>query len=241
MHNSRIENEIEHGKKIVNEAESFWGWSSYIGQLRAERRANLIVNLGKFTQSDHLLELGCGTGTFTKKIYNKTNAQITPVDISPELLVIARNKLPEIDFMIADAMNLPFSNEKFTGVYGSSVLHHLDIKKALVEIFRVLKKNGKIVFAEPNMINPQIFIQKNVPFIKKLMGESPDEKAIIRWKLFKQMKSIGFKNIKIFPYDFLHPVTPKKLVKQIDYLGRTLERIPIIKEIAGSVMIYAEK
>ena len=124
---------------------------------------------------------------------------------------------------------------------GSSILHHLDFNTALDEIYRVLKKGGRMVFAEPNMINPQILIQKNIPFIKKWLGDSPDETAIIRWNFAKLMQSKGFTNVHIKPYDFLHPITPEPLIGLVNTIGQTLEKIPLLREIAGSVIIYGEK
>jgi hypothetical protein len=98
-----------------------------------------------------------------------------------------------------------------------------------------------MVFAEPNMINPQILIQKNVPFIKERLGDSPDETAIIRWSFKSLLKKQGFTSIKIFPYDFLHPYTPKPLIGVVNQLGKVLEKVPLIREIAGSVIIKATK
>lgn len=233
--------EIEHGKKISSNAEEIWGWSSPAGVLRANRRAAIYVEMGNFGKGDKLLEIGCGTAIFTKKVYESTGADITAIDISVDLLNQAIAKLPGITFKLDDAMNLSFQEASFTCVYGSSILHHLDFDKSLSEIFRVLKPGGRMVFAEPNMINPQIMIQKNIPFIKKWIGDSPDETAIIRWSLKRKMKKIGFKNIIIIPYDFLHPATPKGIISFIDKMGKIAEKIPVIKEIAGSVIIYGEK
>ena len=239
---SRLSNEIEHGKKLASEgAESIWNWGSPAGMARAERRAAYFVSTGKITASDKVLELGCGTGLFTRKVYASTKAHIIATDLSEELLQEARLKFPEGDFRVADAMKLDFPDNTFDVVFGSSILHHLDMDKSLNEIFRVLKKDGRMVFAEPNMINPQILIQKNIPFIKKWLGDSPDETAIVRWSFKKKMMDHGFKNVNIFPYDFLHPSVMKALIPIVDSIGKTVEKIPVLKEIAGSVIIYAEK
>jgi len=239
--NQRVAHELAHGRKILTHAEAVWNWDSPAGRERAKRRADYLVEVGRITAADHVLEIGCGTGLFTEKIFEQTHARITAVDVSPELLKIAQEKIAGVDFKIEDAMRLSFSDETFDVVCGSSILHHLDIFKSYEEIFRVLKKGGRMVFAEPNMLNPQIFIQKNVPFIKKMLGDSPDEMAIVRWKAQKQLIGIGFKNVRIFPYDFLHPSTPSFLVPFVRFLGGILERLPLVKEIAGSVIIYAEK
>lgn len=241
MENKRLEHEKQHGRKIVSDAEKVWNWSSPAGKRRAERRADFLIKIPEIKKEDEVLEIGCGTGLFTEKLFNATRAKITGIDISEDLLEIARKKLPEVNFLIDDAMSLSFADESFNVVCGSSVLHHLEMETAYKEFYRVLKPGGKMVFAEPNMVNPQILVQKNVPFIKRWAGDSPDETAIIRWKTARQLKNAGFKNIRIIPYDFLHPATPSFLINCVETFGKTIEKIPLIKEIAGSVIISCEK
>lgn len=242
MGNNRIEHEIEHGKKLrEGGAEDIWNWASPAGQVRATRRAQLLIAAAKIKSNDKCLEIGCGTGLFTGKIYEAVRTDITAIDISEDLLEEARAKHPENKFMIGDAMNLDFPDNSFDVVFGSSVLHHLDMKKSMTEIYRVLKPGGRIAFAEPNMINPQIFIQKNIPFIKKMLGDSPDETAIVRWTFATMLQNIGYKKVDIYPYDFLHPIVPKPLISFVNGVGKAVEKIPLLKEIAGSVVIAGQK
>ena len=139
------------------------------------------------------------------------------------------------------SVSMSFEDSSFDTVVGSSILHHLEIDESIKEIFRVLKSGGTICFTEPNMMNPQIAIQKNIPYIKKKLGDSPDETAFFRWALKKKLTKIGFVNIKIIPFDFVHPSTPKLLIKVFIKLGNYLEKFPILREIAGSLFITAEK
>jgi SAM-dependent methyltransferase len=238
---NRIENEIAHGKKISENAEDVWGWATPAGQIRANRRAGYFISEGQIKQGDKVLEIGCGTGLFTEKVLNQTKAEITATDLSEDLLEVARKKDLPITFKAEDAMNLSFKNESFDVVFGSSILHHLDFEKSLNEIYRVLKPGGRLVFAEPNMINPQILIQKNVGFIKEWLGDSPDETAIVRWSFSKLLRKHNFEKVNIFPYDFLHPYTPKPLIGLVNGLGKLFESLPLTKEIAGSVIISAHK
>ena len=55
------------------------------------------------------------------------------------------------------------------------------------------------------------------------------------------MKEKGFKNVVIFPYDFLHPIVPGFFIPAVNAIGKVIEKIPVIKEIAGSVIIYGKK
>lgn len=237
----RLKRESSHSLKIKDQAENIWGWASPAGVRRVIRRSQFFIDLGQISPTHQILEIGCGTGIFTERVA-QTGASIVATDLSEDLLDLARKKeMPKCRFDKADAHELGYPNEDFDIVFGSSILHHLEIPKALHEIFRVLKPDGKMIFAEPNMMNPQILIQKNIPFIKRWLGDSPDESAFFRWQIKRQLKNVGFQNIKVFPYDFLHPLTPNLLIRFIERSGKILEKIPLLREIAGSLIIFGEK
>lgn len=237
----RIEHEIEHGKFLAREgAGEIWNWESPAGKVRWKRRVEMLTS--HITPNMQVLELGCGTGYFSREITG-TGAQITAIDISPDLLNIARSEVQSehIIFKEENAYNLTFSSASFHTVVGSSVLHHLDIEKAIAEIFRVLKPGGSMVFTEPNMMNPQIALQKNIPWLKRKLGDSPDETAFFRWPLLKQMSRAGFSNIQIIPFDFLHPAIPPRMIQSVSAFGNAIEKIPVLREIAGSLYIKATR
>ncbi len=189
-----------------------------------------------------VLELGCGAGYFTQELA-RSGADIVAIDVSPELLEIARTNCssPNVQYQIQNAYALSYSEAVFDSVVGSSVLHHLEIEEALRDIYRVLKPMGTIYFTEPNMLNPQIAIQKNVPWVKRKLGDSPDETAFFRWSLRRLLEQTGFCDVRIDPFDFLHPKTPIALIDGLNPFGRFLEKVPVIAEFAGSLYIRAVK
>ena len=86
------------------------------------------------------LDVGCGNGEITKLLRNAVG-----VDISEELLEKARKK-SDNKFVKAKCEELPFDCE-FDNVILIAVLHNLkksSRKKCLSEIYRVLKKKGKL-------------------------------------------------------------------------------------------------
>ena len=235
----RIAKEIQHGRFLAEHgAGEIWNWEGPAGNLRWARRVKMLSNhLGRGMR---ILELGCGTGYFTRELA-RTGADIVAVDVSPELLEIARvdSSVPNVRYEIQNACIMSYRDAAFDSVVGSSVLHHLEIKRALHEIYRVLKSGGTIYFTEPNMLNPQIAIQKNVSWVKRKLGDSPDETAFFRWRLGRLLKETGFRDVQIDPFDFLHPKTPSPMVDGLNAIGRFLENVPVVSEFAGSLYIRA--
>jgi ubiquinone/menaquinone biosynthesis C-methylase UbiE len=238
---NRLAHEIEHGKYLISTgAGDVWNWESPAGRLRWMRRVEMLSSPLK--TGAKVLELGCGTGYFTKEL-TRLNIHITAIDISPELIEEAKKEITaeNVSFQIQNACQMDYGNDQFDAVIGSSVLHHLEIGKAVSEISRVLKPGGFIAFTEPNMMNPQIALQKNIPWLKKRLGDSPDETAFFRWKIRRLLKNAGFREISIVPFDFLHPAIPPVLIKTISAIGKIAEHTPALKEIAGSLYIKATK
>ena len=237
----RVAQEISHGRFLAKHgAGEIWNWEGPAGKLRWARRVKMLST--HLEAGMRVLELGCGTGYFTRELA-RSRADIVAIDVSPELLELARANYsaPNVRYEIQNASALSYPDAVFDSVVGSSVLHHLEIEEALREIHRVLKAGGTIYFTEPNMLNPQIAVQKNVPWVKRKLGDSPDETAFFRWPLRRLLEQTGYRDVRIDPFDFLHPKTPVPLVGRFDVLGRFLENVPVISEFAGSLYIRAIK
>jgi 2-polyprenyl-3-methyl-5-hydroxy-6-metoxy-1,4-benzoquinol methylase len=241
MVDQRLQNEIEHGKFLASHnAGEIWNWETPAGKIRWDRRVRMLTNSLKSGMK--VLEIGCGTGFLTKEIVKKS-VQLIAIDISEELIEVARKTILDsnVEFIIENAYQMSFDDQTFNAVIGSSVLHHLDVDLALKEIYRVLTPGGYIAFTEPNMMNPQIALQKNIPALKKALGDSPDESAFFIWSIRKKLKKIGFSEIEIIPFDFLHPRIPKGLIKTILPITDLAEKIPLLNQISGSLYIKATK
>jgi 2-polyprenyl-3-methyl-5-hydroxy-6-metoxy-1,4-benzoquinol methylase len=237
----RVENELDHGRFLAREgAEKVWGWGTPAGQRRADRRIEMIARGARLTAGARVVEVGCGTGLFTERL-TKLGVHVTAVELSPDLLELARGR--GIDPSLVTFVHGRFEDvdlaSTFDAVVGSSVLHHLEVASALAKARAVLRSGGAIAFAEPNMLNPQIAVQKNVPIVKRWAGDSPDETAFFRWQLKGMLEAAGFVEAHVTPFDWLHPTTPRPLLSVIGGVGRVLEHVPLVREFAGSLACRA--
>jgi len=114
-----------------------------------EREVTFIEEIFKtFHKPKKILEIGCGTGNYTKILHRK-GYEITGLDISENMLKIAKKKCA-CDFLFGDIRDVSI-NDKFDACIAMfSVMGYItensDIVKALSNIHRHLDPNGLFVF-----------------------------------------------------------------------------------------------
>ncbi len=97
---------------------------------------------------ERILDIAAGTGTSSAAIA-KSGAEVVAADFSPGMIEVGRRKHPSLTFVEADAMDLPFADGEFDAVTVSFGLRNVeDPKKALAEMYRVLKPGGRLVICE---------------------------------------------------------------------------------------------
>jgi 2-polyprenyl-3-methyl-5-hydroxy-6-metoxy-1,4-benzoquinol methylase len=240
MSQDRVANEIAHGRRLAaGVPEELWGWGTPAGRVRARRRAALILEHAGVGPSSRILEVGCGSGLFTE-LFAESGAEIVALDLSPELLALARRRgLPQRVRFVEQCLEEFDRETGFDAVVGSSVLHHLDLVPALRRAFALLAPGGRLSFAEPNMLNPQIFAERT--FRRWFPQVSPDETAFVKPRLRRQLHAAGFEDVDIEPFDWLHPSVPEAWIGAVSRLGACLERLWGVREFAGSLRIAARR
>jgi 2-polyprenyl-3-methyl-5-hydroxy-6-metoxy-1,4-benzoquinol methylase len=110
----------------------------------------LLVEAARISRGVEVLDVGCGTGGFSRSIASSTFARVTGYDSSDRFIEHAR-RLPAldagaVDWVVGDAEQLPFASASFDRVLLSLVLHQLPRPFAAVaEAFRVLRGGGLVL------------------------------------------------------------------------------------------------
>ncbi len=96
----------------------------------------------------NVLDVACGTGDMAVSLVER-GCTVTGIDLSEEMLAIARQKAPMVTFMIADAEHLPFPDASFDAVTCAfGVRNFVHLEQGLDEMLRVLKPGGQLVILE---------------------------------------------------------------------------------------------
>lgn len=99
-------------------------------------------------EGKRILMLGCGTAEESELLSRYHPKKLTGVDISKKSIAIAKESYPNCDFYVGDMLNLPFKDNEFDFIFSSLAICHVEDKdRVLKELYRVLEKDGELLFS----------------------------------------------------------------------------------------------
>jgi len=238
---TRYEAERAQGELIAAGHEDAWGWQGPAGRVRAERRAKFLAEAARLGPGVRCLELGAGTGEFTARLA-ETGCELVAVELSEATADICRRRVGDKATVVVGNVETGegLVGSEFDAVVGVSVLHHLDLLLCLEHTFPLLRPGGRFAFSEPNMGNPQIWLERHVGPVKRWRHVTPHETAFRTSQLRSVFERAGLAVETCEPYEFLHPSTPAALITATLSVERLLERTPV-RAIAGSIRLAGHR
>lgn len=172
-----------------------------------------------------VLEIGCGTGLYSRYLRSRFGVRYRGCDLSPGMLRVARDG-GIAPLAAADALRLPFADGAACAVFAFGVLHHIpDTPRVLGEIARVLRPDGALLVMEPNRLNPgNIALGLLRPIERGMLAAHRR-----RWR--REAHSAGLVLTGWRRGAFL-PSWPEALSKVYDAAERVLEMTPVLREFA---------
>jgi demethylmenaquinone methyltransferase/2-methoxy-6-polyprenyl-1,4-benzoquinol methylase len=124
---------------------------------------------------DRVLDAACGTGDLAI-IAAKHGASVTGLDFSEQMLVRARRKAPELEWLQGDLLQLPFPDDSFdAATVGFGIRNVEDLQRGIDELRRVLKPGGRLAILEitrprgPLRIFYSLWFDRVVPLLGKVL------------------------------------------------------------------------
>ena len=194
-----------------------------------------------------VLEYGCGLGSYAFDLSSK-GSNVTGIDISEFAIREAKTRAMQnglkIDFQVMDAEQLKFANESFDVVCGSSILHHLNLERAIEEIMRVLRPGGKAIFVEPLSHNLIIALFRKLTPRLRSSDEHPltmremqvlcgnFSRHVVEHYYLLALGAFLFHSLKHFP----------EIMDALNRLDqRIFARVPLLKKYSWQVLLVMEK
>ena len=178
----RIYMKLEYAKYLIEKTEEDY---DAIAESFSESRKELWPELFELKKhikdGERILDSGCGNGRLYE-LFRDKDVEYIGVDNSEKLIEKAREKYGDY-FKVANLFELPFSDKYFDSIWSVAVFHHIPSKqlrlKALKEMGRVLKKNGKIIMTCWNLWQPNYLkLLLKFTLIKLFKGSKLDFKDI---------------------------------------------------------------
>lgn len=159
----------------------------------------LIQFAKRLKKGVRVLEVGCGPGR-DLQVLSKMGFDLTGIDISKEMLKIARKHNLEVELREMDISNMIFKDASFDGVYTLYALIHLpknEIRKALKKIYQMLKPRGIFLLVDHDDEFegdlPDLMDERKRPLFRCIIPKD---------KMVDILMDIGFEIISIEQRDF---------------------------------------
>ncbi|NJE25547.1 class I SAM-dependent methyltransferase [Thermococcus sp. MV5] len=223
----------EYFDKIAHRYDDWY--KTKVGQYVNRTEKKLVFSMIK-SKNGKALDLGCGTGNYTLELYTR-GFDVVGVDLSEEMLKIARKKLPRVKFIRANAYSLPFKENTFDLVLTITMFEFIHKPElALNEIYRVLRPGGEVVIGTMNGKSFWFIFKR----IKSLFEETAYRYARFYTpsELESLMKGAGFEDVEskgiiFFPSFFPFVKLAEKLDEKFSDKLKNLGAFILVRGVKG--------
>lgn len=199
-----------------------------------------IISINYDFDEKRVLDVGSGTGWASQWVLERFQPdQIVEYDISEAMVKLSKKRLKSFlgktAFFVGDIEKMPFRQNSFDVCIVIDTLHHTaDPSKALKEIVRI---SSNLILFEPNKLNPIRRLNERM-----FMNSGVKETSFLKTDLLKMLVEVGFKQIsKVVNVKWISAWFPDTFVSYAKPLEALLEKVPIVKEFSGALLVFAHR
>lgn len=190
------ERDFENEKALGGDArrrQSKFYWAT---ALETKRHTKRVCN---YIQGKVVLEIGCASGNDAIS-YCRFAKSYTGIDISNEAIKNCEARgITNAKFVCTDGHKIPAKDRTLDFVIVNSLLHHMDLETSFIEINRVLKDDGILLFREPLGTNPIFQLYRYITPNARTVDERPftfeDLRLMQKYFALEDVVWYGFSNI----------------------------------------------
>ncbi len=108
---------------------------------------NTILDNANICENIDMLDVGCGTGVLFPYYIQRDVKSITAVDLSSEMVKIAKSKFPQANVICGDAENITFQHQFDAIMIYNAFPHFPNTEKIIENLSKAVKDNGRISIA----------------------------------------------------------------------------------------------
>ena len=184
----------EQSQKVYNEMA--WEYDSAPEGRYTRPHKEEIIKKAALRDGDNILDVACGNGYLLGELSKKARVNAFGVDISENMIAYARERYPACTFVTSPCTPLGFENESMDVITVSCAFHHFETPQVFAnECMRVLKKNGKVLIAEPSFSPVVRWLANTVVFPFSKTG---DVRVYSQKELQLFFESAGFTDIESY-------------------------------------------
>ena len=219
--------------------DEYWRNRDPIADDRLLWRAQTFRHTVHLLPGETILELGCGELRFTRALLRVSRGEnpITAVTFQE----LAQSP-PEIDSTIefVKASDLPgrLSGRRFDCIVAMDLLDRTNSSQLLGIVHELLMPGGEMVFYESNPWNPVHKLRRG---LFALLGKRDPRNLVNRASLYKILSAIGFIRVYAVYNDFVFAPLTRPLIWLFRNLSILLENAPVVRTMAGSILLHAQK
>jgi len=148
-------------------------WDSM--QERNEQVIEKILDVGGIKKGISVLDVACGTGILFSDYKKRQVISVTGVDISPEMVKIAKNKFSDFEIICADAETVTFDKQFDAVMIYNAFPHFINPRKLIENLAKATKHGGRLTVAH-GMSKEELdkFHMENAGKISNLLPEKED-------------------------------------------------------------------
>jgi ubiquinone/menaquinone biosynthesis C-methylase UbiE len=201
--NAKTLMDIQHEINFFDEFAQEHGDYNVLGRYAYKRLLDNFNTTLHPTAAWNVVDLGCGSGAFTRRLAQRFGFHITGIDISPGLIELANREALDKNFesyVVGDLMATGLPDNSVDCVVYSGVLHHLTTPevrlKALREAIRILKPGGCVWAYDPNWQSPPMWLYRDPASpVSTTRGRTPNEILLKRWEIAAELQQTGFTDV----------------------------------------------